>query len=145
LEDKIRQNAELVVSQMSPLCGFDFGYDARSVAWLDGYIERQRARADITQELVNGLVNVLGSYLGECVVRCYGGHWQSEDGQWRVSFDGDNAVYPFTKVRKQFENGAEDSIRSFFDVIPVVFAAAAAEGETGSQPETGSKPWWRFW
>jgi hypothetical protein len=139
VEDKIRQNAELVVSQMRQLCGFEFGYDAQSVAWLDGYIERQRARADITQELVDGLVSVFGSYLGECVIRCYGGYWENEGGQWRVSFDGDNAVYPFGKVSKQFQNGPEDSIGSFFEVIPVLFAAVKAE------EGAVKKPWWKLW
>lgn len=139
MEDKLRQNAELVVKQMSQLCGFEFGYDARSVAWLDGYIERQRARTDLTRDLVDGLVNVFGSYLGVCVITCYGGQWENEGGQWRVSFNAENAVYPFGKVRKQFENGAEDSIRSFFEVIPVIFASATAA------KEIERKPWWKVW
>ena len=138
MEDKIRQNAELVVAQMRPLCGFEFGYDAPSVAWLDGFIERQRARADQTPEGVNGLVNVLGSYLGECIIRCHGGRWEQEDGQWRVGFGADNAAYPFAKVRKQFEHGAEDSIKSFFEVIPVIFNPS---DDAGKQKK---KPWWRF-
>ena len=139
MEDRIKQNAELVIRQMSQVSGFDFGYDAQSVAWLDGYIERQRARADITPEVVNGLVNVFGSYLGECVTRCYGGYWENEDGQWRVSFDRANAVYPFTKVQKQFQNGPEDSIKSFFEVIPVVFTPASNRGVIEK------RSWWRFW
>lgn len=124
---------------MSQVSGFRFGYDAQSVAWLDGYIERQRARDDLTQELIDGLVNVFGSYLGECVIACYGGSWENEDGQWRVSFDVGNAVYPFSKVRKQFQNGSEDSIMSFFEVIPIVFTSGV--GESGVE----RKPWWRFW
>lgn len=124
---------------MRQVSGFDFGYDLQSVVWLDGYIERQRARDDITQELVDGLVNVLGSYLGECVINCYGGYWENEDGQWRVSLDGDNAVYPFAKMRKQFQNGTEDSIKSFFEVIPILFASAI------NKDEGERKPWWKVW
>jgi len=139
MEDKIKQNAELVIAQMRQVSGFDFGYDAQSVAWLDGYIERQRARADMTQELISGLVNVFGSYLGECVIRCYGGYWENEDGHWRVSFDADNAVYPFAKVQKQFENGAEDSIKSFYEMIPIIFAAAIRKGNAEN------KSWWKVW
>ncbi|HEX8458658.1 MAG TPA: hypothetical protein VF656_15285 [Pyrinomonadaceae bacterium] len=139
MEDRIKQNAELVIRQMSQVSGFDFGYDAQSVAWLDGYIERRRVRADITPEVVNGLVSVFGSYLGECVIRCYGGYWENEDGQWRVSFDRANAVYPFTKVQKQFQNGPEDSIKSFFEVIPVVFTPASSRGVIEK------RSWWRFW
>ena len=139
MEDKIKQNAELVIRQMRQISGFGFGYDAQSVAWLDSYIERQRARDDLTQELIDSLVSVFGSYLGECVITCYGGHWENENGQWRVSFNEDNAVYPFGKVRKQFENGGEDSIKSFFEVIPVIFASAPAA------EEIERKPWWKVW
>lgn len=123
---------------MSQVCGFTFGYDLQSVAWLDGYIERQRARAEITAKVVDGLVNTLGSYLGECIIHSYGGYWENEEGHWRVSFDDQNAAYPFAKVAKQFQNGSEDSIRSFFETIPLVFARPGQSGKA-------SKPRWRFW
>lgn len=139
MKDEIKRNAELVIGQMSQLSGFDFGYDAKSVVWLDGYIERQRARDDITEESIDGLINVFGSYLGECVIACYGGSWENEAGQWQVSFDEKNAVYPFAKVRKQFQNGPEDSIKGFFDAIPTVFALAL--GKDGPR----RKRRWKFW
>ena len=139
MEEQIKANAELVIAQMRPLSGFAFGYNAQSVAWLDGYIERQRAREDRCPEREAGLVNVFGSYLGECIIRCYGGQWENQDGEWRVKFDDGNAAYPFAKVQKQFEFGAEDSIRSFYEVIPVLFAAAINKGKAGK------KPWWRIW
>ena len=139
MEDKIKENAELVLKQMRQVSGIDFGYDAESIAWLDGYIERQRARTDITQELVQGLVNVFGSYLGECVIKCYGGYWEIEEGHWRVSFNENNALYPFSKVQKQFENGSEDSIKSFFDIIPTVFVFDIKGGDTDK------KAWWKIW
>lgn len=130
MEDSIKYNAELVIREMSQLSGFNFGYDAQSVEWLDGYIERQRARGDIIQETVDGLVNVFGSYLGESVINCYGGRWENEEGQWRVSFEEGNAVYPFAKVRKRFANGAEDSIKSFFELIPIIFPSVRNKGKT---------------
>ena len=138
MEDQIKRNAELVIRQMTRVCGFAFGYDARSVAWLDGYIERQRARADITRELTDGLVNVFGSYLGECIIRSYGGYWENVEGHWRVSFDEKNSAYPFAKVAKQFDNGPEDSIKSFFEVIPLIFPSVG-------KGDKGRKPRWRFW
>jgi len=44
-------------------------------------------------------------------------------GKWGVFFDDSNAVFPFAKVSKQFENGHDggDSISSFFEVIGPVF------------------------
>ncbi len=139
MEAMIKDNAELVVKQMRELSQIDFGYNAESVAWLEGYIERQRNRDDIDQETIQKLVNVFGSYLGECIVKCYGGKWENEEGQWRVSFDDKGAAYPFNKVEKQFENGAEDSISSFFEAIPILFARS-----TKSDKNT-DKPWWKIW
>lgn len=117
----IRKNAELVVTQMQAVVDFPFGYTQDSVAFIDGFIERQRAHTDITPEMIENLVNTLGSFLGQTIIFCYGGDWREEDGNWAVAFDDTNKVYPFNKVRKQFANGEEDSIDSFFTAIPVVF------------------------
>ena len=135
--DNIKHNAQLVIKQMGQLSGLDFGYNSESVAWLDGYIERIRNEVD--QSNVEGLVNVIGSYLGECIIRCYGGYWEEHEGQWQVSFNETNAAYPFAKVRKQFENGPADSIKGFFEVIPVAFTDSLGKGT----PER--KPWWKRW
>ena len=121
MRDKIRENAELVVEQMQRLCDFDFAYDERSVEWLAGYIERQRVRKDIDEDTITGLVNVFGSYLGECIIQCYGGAWEPEENTWTVRFDERNAVFPFAKVSKQFANGREDSITAFFTLIPLIY------------------------
>lgn len=43
------------------------------------------------------------------------------DGSWCVRFDDHNAAYPFAKVGKQLEHGAEDSVLNFFTTIPVLF------------------------
>lgn len=70
------------------------------------------------------LVQLIGSYLGECIIRSYGGVWREhDDGTWGVFFDESNAAFPFSKVRKQLEDGVErgDSILSFFEVIPKIF------------------------
>ena len=120
-EDKIKANAKLVIEQLSPLSGLEFGYNAESVAWVDGFIENQRIRSDIDKNVVNGLVNTLGSFLGECIIRCYGGSWQNINGEWCIRFDNKNAVYPFNKVKKQFKNGQADSTKKFFELIPVLF------------------------
>ena len=49
------------------------------------------------------------------------GTWKEQEGEWGVFFDDSNAVFPINKVRKQFQNGREDSILSFFEVIREVF------------------------
>ena len=97
----------------------DIGYDEAGVRWLDGYVQRLHERGDT--ELNAKLVSNLGSFLGECIIRSYGGVWAEIDGQWGVQFDERNAVYPFNKVSKQLESGSDDSVLSLLTTIPVLF------------------------
>jgi len=142
--EMISANAELVVGQLREASGMeDFGYNAESVAWLDGFIERQRVRPEFAGvEAAERMSQTLGSFLGECVVRCYGGVWAELEGTWGVTFGGGNAAFPFNKVRKQFENGAEDSVLSWFETIPVIFARRQAETTPDVTPK--KRPWWKL-
>lgn len=121
--DEIRSNAQLAIEwfkSISPLQAL-FGLDRDSLKWVDGFVEQQRTTPSRTPST---LVELIGSYLGECVIHAYGGEWRLEDGQWGVCFDDSNVVFPFNKVRKQLQNGhaAGDSILGFFDIIgPVIF------------------------
>jgi hypothetical protein len=99
--------------------GINFGYDLESVKWLDGYINRMRTDPSI-QASRSGLVQTLGSYLGEAIIRTYGGEWQHPAGYPEVRFDEKNAAFPFVKVEKQLLNGPEDSIASFFSMLPII-------------------------
>jgi hypothetical protein len=139
-EEKLRANAELVVEHLREASGIEgFGYNAESVAWLDGFIERQRARPEFDEAAADRLSNTLGSYLGECVVRCYGGEWERQEGSWAVDFGGGNSAFPFNKVRKHLVNGSGDSVRSWFETIPVIFAQ-----QLSPQPPPKKKPWWKL-
>ena len=136
MEDKIKENARLVIEQMRQIGGFEFGLDPESVEKLDDYIQIQRVGSDLSPDSIRNYVNLFGSYLGECIIFCYGGYWEKEEGRWRVSFDENNAVYPFAKVQKQFDNGAGDSIKSFFDTIPVIFKHSMGK-EANEQSDAG--------
>ena len=120
-EEAIRQNALTAIGRFGSLSnlGSAFGYNRESVAWVEGFIEQQRRRRDITEHEVTDWVQLIGSYLGECVRHTYAGVWRIYDGEWGVFFNDSNAAFPFNKVRKQFSNGIADgeSILSFFDVI----------------------------
>lgn len=122
LEEKLQLNAELVIEHLSRHAGFTLGFDEESVAWVDGFIERQRSREEFDAASIEGLVNNLGSFLGECLRRELGGKWKHEsNGQLAVQFDDGNAAFPFNKVRKQFANGESDSILSFYQSSKVIF------------------------
>ena len=142
--EMIRANAELVVKQLRQASGLDdFGYNAESVEWLDGFIERQRARPEFADEgAAEGMTQTLGSFVGECVIACHGGEWREMDGSWAVDFGGGNAAYPFNKVRKHFANGAQDSVLSWFETIPVIFAPRVEATPEQSPPK--KRPWWKL-
>ena len=123
-EEQIRQNAEAALSRFKSLSniGAEFEYDRESVACVEKFIEQQRGRTNTSETERDALVQLIGSHLGECVIRTYGGVWRMHDGEWGVFFNNLNAAFPFHKVRKQFNNGVGggDSILSFFDVIGLV-------------------------
>ena len=134
--EKIRANAEMVIQQLRPLSGMDFGYNAESVHWLQGYLERLRPEENF-EARKEKFSSVFGSFLGECIIRCHGGHWDTRDGMTCIVFDDQNAAYPFNKIKKQLDNGLEDGIASFFDTIPILFEA--------QPPLRPRKPWWKIW
>ena len=108
-------------------------YNAESVKFLEGFIERNKATFE--KEDAKGLINSLGAFLGQCIIENYGGQWQldNETGSVAIVFDNKNKAFPFAKLSKQFENGLEDSIYSFYTVIPTVFKF-----------DKKKKPWWKF-
>jgi hypothetical protein len=114
----IHANAAFAVGELAKISGTDFGLDAASVAWSEGFIERQRD--GLTAETSSGLVNVLGSYLGEAIIAAApGAHWDADDGgNIGVAFANGDMAYPLTKVAKQLEQGLEggESILSFYNV-----------------------------
>jgi hypothetical protein len=133
----IRGNAALVVDELGPISGvvpFDFGPE--SVAWVDGYIARQRQRMD-DPNAVSSLVSVLGSYLGEAVIKAAGGTWDvHERDEIGVQFDNGDWCFPFSKVAKQFACGTAEggeSILSFYNVsIGYIAGGALGEATDGS-------------
>ena len=109
-------------------------YDSDSVKYLEGFIERTKVNMD--KDNWNGLITSCGAFLGECVIRNFGGVWKKDyNGTVCVKFDENNMAYPFAKTEKQFENGLGDSIHSFYSAIPTVF---------GIEKKSEKKKWWKF-
>lgn len=122
LDEKLKINADLVIKHLSQHAGFELGFNEESVEWIDGFIERQRNREDFDPEPLGGLVSNLGSFLGECMCREFGGSWKEQsNGQLAVEFESGNAAFPFNKVQKHFVNGEGDSILGFYQSAGVIF------------------------
>jgi hypothetical protein len=118
--ERIKANAALVLETFGKNNNVELDYDESSVEWLDGYIERNRHNWDA--ETAERLSSVLGSFLGECLRRNFGGDWQMTENGLGIAFAGGNVAFPFNKIRKHIQNGSEDSIISFYRTIPVIFS-----------------------
>ncbi|HLM01059.1 MAG TPA: hypothetical protein VK400_08370 [Pyrinomonadaceae bacterium] len=114
--EAIKANAVLVLKTFGQQ---NLAYDEESVAWLDGYIERNRLNWDA--QTGEKLANILGSFLGECIRLNFGGEWQMTEYGLGIAFSDGNVTFPFTKIRKQIRNGSEDSIADFYKSIPILF------------------------
>ena len=121
LNKAISANSAMAMKSFSNLSGEKFDYSKKSVAWVSGFIDRNRS------EPPGNLVDVIGSYLGEAIVHTYKGKWVTFQNMPAVQLRQNFVVFPFSKVHKQFENGAEDSISSFFVAIPALLADWEAE------------------
>jgi enoyl-[acyl-carrier-protein] reductase (NADH) len=124
--------AEQVRSQLN------LDYDTKSIKFIEEFIERQKNNFDSEQR--QGLINSLGSFVGQCIIKNYGGYWQVDNDTQTVciAFDDKNKIFPFAKTARQFENGLEDSVYSFYKYIPSVFKHVL-------QPTIKKKKWWKFW
>jgi len=135
--DKIKAAAAEVIQKLRLVSKIDFGYNKESVLWLEGYIERLRKNGSFEKSKEN-FVGLFGSFLGECIIQCYGGKWEKREGAYVVAFDDQNWLLPFERVRKQWDNGLEDSIGSLFEMIPTIWGKQ-------QNPAPTSKSKWKFW
>jgi hypothetical protein len=128
--EMIRANAQFAVEELGSVSEMDFGLDAASVAWTEGFIERQRVKLDPE----GGIVSVLGSYLGEAIIAAVpGARWEDgADGTPGVLFPTGDMAFPFAKVAKQFAEGREagELIVSFYN-IAINYVAAGKLSQTG--------------
>jgi hypothetical protein len=135
--DKLRANAALVVRLIRENLDTELDYDLSGVEWIDGYINR--LRASLPMDKRSGLISTLASFVGESIIRTYGGTWVEQDGWWGVQVSERIWACPFAKVEKQFENGPEESVASFFTCIPILDTHLDNKhGESGVESDQGS-------
>jgi aldose 1-epimerase len=115
----IQHNADLVVTDIGKQAEFAFGYDEVSLKWLETYINLEKVNWDETKR--SSMLNLLGSYFGECVRRNHGGKWiQSDSEGTGVEIAEGFVVFPFNKVEKFIDNGDGDSFVSLYNSIAVM-------------------------
>lgn len=135
--EKIRANADFVVRQLGSMSDIEFGLDQASVGWTEGFLERQRET--LPEGDGEGIVNVLGSYLGEAIIAAVpGAAWADDaDGNLGILLPTGDMAFPFAKVGKQLAEGLEagESILSFYNIaVGYVAAGKLSQQEGGRTP-----------
>jgi len=69
--EMIRANADLAVQSAREQLRVSLSFDRSGVEWLDGHLNRLVGK--LSPEAQDGVVNVMGSFLGECIVQAHGG------------------------------------------------------------------------
>lgn len=116
---QLQANAEMIVSTFASEMQVELTFDRRGVTWLDNYILRVRER--FAPEERESLVSALGAFLGEALLRKYGGQWVEHQGTWGVQLDGRPWISPFHAIDERFEaHRATDSIANLFHGGPLL-------------------------
>ena len=113
----IRQNVEYVRTQFSEQVGVTLDLNSESIERIDGYINRYGVKLYALKK-GDGIVDLFGSFLGETIIKVYGGEWRLNKDKLGIRFDNNSWAFPFAKTYKHFENGPEDSMYSFFKIVP---------------------------
>lgn len=116
--EAIKANIEVVKSVFSQL-DIELDLNEESIKWIAGYINRNRE--SITEDTKEKFIDIFGSFLGEAIIKNYGGRWELKEGVVGIQL-GNIWALPFSKTAKHIFDGPVDSIYSFYTVLPVLLA-----------------------
>lgn len=74
-----------------------------------------------SEETILQMAKMLGGYIGEVIIKHYGGNWTIEDfmneGNILILNSGDLKTFPVSKVYKRLKNGSGDNVYYYYYVM----------------------------
>lgn len=117
LEDDIRSASEWVVRALN-VSGYNADYSLESMKEIDRFFDEQSGEDGIISRNRGQIIFALASYIGETVIRLYGGKWGgSDEVNMSVELDGGTVIFPTQRAMKRYQNGSEDSIYAYVYVL----------------------------
>lgn len=122
LEEDIHTACEWVVTALNS-SGYKADYTLESMKEIDRFIDEQSGENGIISRNRGNIIFSLGCYVGETVIRLYGGKWHTDDndpqGETNASVELDNGtvIFPIQRVIKRYHNGSEDGIYAYVYVL----------------------------
>ena len=96
--------------------GITLSNNEKSVECLCDFMELELFRNQLTKENRNAWISLIGAFLGQTIIKVYGGQWIDES-NLSIELTDKTICYPIDKVVKQLENGKEDSIYYYLTFI----------------------------
>ena len=123
LEDDIHSACTWIVTALNT-SGYKADYTLESMNEIDRFFDEQSgAGGIITPERRGQIFFAIASYVGETVIKLYGGKWITDDkdpmGEVNMAVKLDNGImlFPAQRVVKRCRNGNEDSIYAYVYVL----------------------------
>lgn len=110
-KDQFKQYAQIHIDTTKQSLGVDLNFDEKSILALDNLI--QNAWPDQPPIQIDNVILLFGSFLGEAIIKNLGGQWVKVEQGWGIKIE-DTTLMVFTKVKKRFLNGIEDSISYYY-------------------------------
>jgi hypothetical protein len=125
-DETLRKFASYAEEEMREL-GIDVRHDRDTVAWIDGYILKNRTR--LTEQRMTYLSAVFAAFVGECMIDNFGCTWRwvEEFEQCGVHHPIVGTAFVFSKMNKHFTEDGE-SILTLYDFM----ASRIGAGESGA-------------
>lgn len=117
LEDDIRYASEWVVNALN-VSGYNADYSLESMKEIDRFFDEQSGEGGIISRNRGQIIFALASYIGETVIRLYGGKWSgSDEVNMSVELKNGAVIFPTQRAMKRYSNGSEDSIYAYVYVL----------------------------
>lgn len=118
--EQLRANADHVVRLFREQYNTALTCDQTGVECIDLFINHFREYLGAFDRAI--LRRMLAAFVGEAIIRTFGGAWVKKEGEWCVQVNEAIWACPFTKVAKQFKNGPKESVAGYFTLIPTLLA-----------------------
>ncbi len=123
LEEDIHSACAWIVTALNT-SGYNADYTLESMKEIDRFFNEQSGVGGIiTPERRGQIFFSIASYVGETVIKLYGGKWITDDkdpmGEVNMAVKLDNGImlFPAQRVVKRYQNGNEDSIYAYVYVL----------------------------
>jgi hypothetical protein len=110
-QNQFQRYAQIHIDTTKQIMGIELKFDEESILKLDDLISS--AWPDNPPVQLDNVVLTFGSFLGESIRQTLGGEWVQTETSYGLKI-GDATANVFSKVRKRFLNGMEDSLSYYY-------------------------------